>query len=121
LTDLETKGRRVLEQNRYVVIRTTPAPDVSYETAWLTRTPLEDEQAAQVTAAQSRITLRARQRNYTGGGGDTWQVTLSVESQVRRPGSPDFQSTAVSGQFELFARRLAGELKTLFETGIRKP
>jgi hypothetical protein len=121
LTDLESKGRRIIEQNRYEVIRTTPAPDVSYETAWLTRVPLDDERAAGVVAAQSRLFIRARQRNYTGGGGDTWQVTVTMENAVKTSESADFVAVRPSGEFERFARRMAGELKTLFETGIRRP
>jgi hypothetical protein len=120
--DIDVKGRRIIEQNRYEITRTilAPNPEILYETAWLRRQPLNDERKAGVETAQSRIILRARQRNYSGASGDTWQVSFMVENQVRKAADTDFEDAPISGEFEKVARRMAGEIKTLFETGIRR-
>jgi len=118
LTDLEQKGKRALDRRNYHVIRQEGPPEVYYETQWLAREPFDDERALGVVQAQSRILLRARERNTTWAKATAYTVDFYVENQVRRQGG-DFTEIPATKQFSAYARAMASELENDFRSGVR--
>lgn len=120
LADLALQTEQLFTKHQYELLRTTPPPDVVYETTWRDRDVMDDERAAGAVAARSRMIVRARQRNFTGGTGDTWSVELSIESLVRREAEDEFRPAGPSAQFKRRARDIAEEFKLHLREGIRR-
>lgn len=118
LPDLDQKGRRTLERAHYMVLRYDPPPDVYYETQWLARDPFDDERAIGAVRAQSRIIIRARQRDATWAKAMVYSVEFHVENQVRHEGG-DFTEIPATPLFTAYARQLASELEAELRTGVR--
>jgi hypothetical protein len=118
LPDLDTKGRRILERHQFQIVRHDGPPDVYYETQWQQREPFDDERALGAVRAQSRILLKARQRNDTWAKAVAYTVDFYLENQVRHEGG-DFTEVPATPQFTQYARRIASELEVEFRSGVR--
>lgn len=120
LDDLATQTENLFTKYQYELFRKTPPPDVLYESTWRDRELTADERAAGIAEARSRLLVRARQRNFTGGTGDTWSVELSVESLVRRDGDAEFRAAPPTDQLKRAAREISEEMKLKLREGIRR-
>ena len=117
-----TESDRILvRKNQYIVQLIEESLDRSYlETAWKDRLPFEDEQAAGVIQAKSRIILEGRSRMRATGSA-TLKVKFKGENQLLYQTGNIWETGAeITPMCKEYFKNLAGELKTEFSTRVRE-
>jgi hypothetical protein len=119
-SDVITRAHRVLALHQFEIYQEEAPPSIYIETRWRTRQPFEDEAMLGIDAAQTRAIVRARPRNATSAMGEAYTVDLTVENRVRVKGTEDWVHTTVTPQAEAFGKRIAEDLRTELNIGVRR-
>ena len=89
-----------------------------YQTSWETRDPLPDESARGITAARTRIVVRARRVE-----GGIYGVTFEAENQIRTPENREWHAAPVTddlvARMERVRRRLRDRIADGSDRGAR--
>jgi hypothetical protein len=117
--DVYDKVRKVLTRYHYAIETSSGPPNIWIETQWRERPPFADERERRIEWAQTRVIVRANPRAQTSRHGLTFSVHLLVENRVRRSADGNWEQIPATREFTDHASRLAQELRTEFETGVR--
>ncbi len=118
--DATTVMERVAGQFHYQVNRREEPPNFWIETHWQVRPPFEDERELGVIHAETRLTLRGRQRVDTLLGSH-FAMSLLVENRTRTADDPAWVETRNTLMFEAYAKSIADRLEQELRTiGVRR-
>jgi hypothetical protein len=113
-------AQRVAQQYTYQIESVDTLRDIRVETEWLKRRPFEDETAAGIDDAESRLLIVARPRGQTVLG-TNYSVILTVENRLRVQGSSAWNESLNTPMFTAYADKIAAEMKQLFTNiGVRR-
>jgi hypothetical protein len=113
--DVGEKAIGVLQNHHYTIERAEGPPSIYVETRWKGRTPFDDETEAGVTAAETRFIIEGRR---SPRGDELYNVRVRAENRGRLQGG-DYEMLDPTSQFRAYANRIAADIKTELETGIR--
>lgn len=103
--------RVVVDRHGYRLVREEEQySTLYYETAWQRREPLADERDDGVTAARTRIVIRARR-----GEGELYGSTFEAENQVRTSRRPEWHARPVTEDFEVRMSRILRQIREALE------
>lgn len=115
--DIETEFTDLMRREGFDLEIQNGPPAMLYQTSWKPFLPTDEERAAGVVDARTRVRLRARPRASTETN-PLYTATFEVEHQVRvesmqaewteRPAAPDFRNV-----YRELARQLRVELESL--------
>lgn len=111
---VEREALPILERFGYTVVRTDRLSDrISMETQWVQRSPDEEEKAAGVVQARSRIIISTRPRGTTNSAGSHISgVTVRYELQHQVTGSGQWVAPVrTSAEVTALVRRIVDALK----------
>jgi hypothetical protein len=117
--DVMDKTVKVIRQHQFEVFRTENPPNLYLETHWRSRAPFDDEQMQGVTAAQTRVIMRAAPRG-TSTLAEFYSVDLTIENKVQRGGSETWDATLATPQYIAYANRITQDLRDELNIGVRR-
>ena len=95
--------------------------DTYYETIWVPRAVLAEEEARGVTGARNRIVLRGRPvEGGFGTGGEYYRVTWEVQNQVRSVTTTDWHPGLIPAEVVKEFRPIFTELVMETRTGMQR-
>lgn len=118
--DIREKVERVIRRYQFQVARYED--DVNnrfWETRWRGRVPFEDEYAAGVNEARTRMIVDTRVARRTGGTVELYRVYVTFENEVQRTGATEWVTMELTPQFEAWAKEIADDLERQLQSGIR--
>lgn len=116
LVDMDRLLPRLLGRFGYRVERGTRTPrQIVLETQWRQRSPMDDEMAQGVAAAQTRLLLRGTRRDER-----FYHVRFEAENLVRYEGSDEWERAPVTDMFRSYANEIATELEVSLSSGVRR-
>lgn len=120
LTDVQRHVPRVLNRHQYEIERDDASPTLlTIQTRWNARYPLQDEIDRGVVEARTRLMLTARSRFRTGSAADVRVVELRAENMVLMGDSTAWSHGFTTPMFVAYLDRIADELRTELQAGIR--
>lgn len=120
--DFEEETRRIIvNKHHYVIVRTYSTMDqLSIETDWRYRDPLEDEVDLGIVAVRSRFFIRAIPRGRYTQGPLMYNVTVEGDNEVRFENQEAWVQNPLTPMAMKYFKGIASELKYEYETGIRE-
>ena len=116
---LETGLDRIVRKHALQIARTQDSSrELYYETVWMNREVLADEQAKGVTNARNRILLRGRRLESTMGGAGVYRITWELENEVTAVGVEGWHPDIVPGQVVEEFRPIYSDLMLEVRTGL---
>ena len=112
--DLARETEDLLRRRQFPVFRTDGPPAPLMESEWRNQTPFEDERELGVTEVRCRILVRGRERPPMGGR-SVYQVTYTMETQVKTVSSPDWMEMPMTSERTEMAREFGRELQLALE------
>lgn len=116
---LETGLDKVVRKHALQIVRTQDSSrEIYYETLWVTREVLAEEEARGVTNARNRILLKGRRLESTMGGAGVYRITWEVENEVTSVGVEGWHPDALPGQVVEEFRPVYSDLMLEVRTGL---
>lgn len=120
LRDVQRQVPLVLHRYQYEIERDDASSSLlTIQTRWNSRYPFQDEIDSGAVQARTRLILTARSRFRTGGPADVRVVELLAENMVWMGDSLRWRSGFTTAMFDAYIDRIADELKTELQAGIR--
>ncbi|MFQ5605389.1 MAG: hypothetical protein ACE5HS_19145 [bacterium] len=117
--DAVDKTRRLLDRHHYELFREeNDASGIYFETRWKERQPFEDELFLGITAARTRLIIRARPKSRFGTGMSVnYRIKFFAENEVLTQAAGEWTREPLSTELKNYLKMIANEFKTEFKTG----
>lgn len=116
---LETGLDKIVRKHALQIARTQDSSrEIYYETLWMNREVLAEEEARGVTNARNRILLKGRRLESTMAGAGVYRITWELENEVTEVGVEGWHPDAVPGQVVEEFRPIYSDLMLEVRTGL---
>ncbi len=116
---LDVGLEKIVQKHALPLIRTQEsARDIYYETLWIDREVLADEELRGVTHARNRILLKGRRLESEMGGQGVYRVTWELENEVAKAGIEGWHPDVVPGEVVEEFRPVYSDLMLEVRTGL---
>lgn len=116
---LETGLDKIVRKHALQIARTQDSSrEIYYETLWINREVLAEEEARGVTNARNRIVLKGRRLESTMAGAGVYRITWELENEVTEVGVEGWHPDAVPGQVVEEFRPVYSDLMLEVRTGL---
>ena len=116
---LETGLDKIVRKHALQIARTQDSSrEIYYETLWMTREVLAEEEARGVTNARNRILLKGRRLESTMAGAGVYRITWELENEVTAVGVEGWHPDTVPGAVVEEFRPVYSDLMLEVRTGL---
>lgn len=116
---LETGLDKIVQKHALQIARTQDSSrEIYYETIWMGRDVLADEEVRGVTNARNRILLKGRRLESTMAGAGVYRITWELENEVTTAGVDGWHPDVVPDQVVEDFRPIYSDLMLEVRTGL---
>ncbi len=116
---LETGLEKIVSKHALQIARTQEASrELYYETIWMDREVVADEEIRGVTHARNRIVLKGRATSATMAGGSVYRITWELENEVSSADAEGWHPDIVPDEVVELFRPVYSDLMLEVRTGL---